>query len=382
MVMQCGVIEMQFEVEASDGLARAGKLHCRGRPIETPIFMPCGTYGAVKGLTPVQLIEIGSRVLLSNALHLTIRPGHQLIAELGGLHRFMQWDGPILTDSGGYQMYSLGVNVKIDDQGVTFRSTIDGDLIRITPSSCMDIQNQLGSDIVMVLDECASYDSSRATVLKAMHRSLQWARECRQSYRGSGNLFGIVQGGMDLELRNLHLRKLTEEDFAGYAIGGLSVGEPISAMHRLISEFVPEMPPRTPRYLMGVGTPNDLLHGIRYGVDMFDCVLPTRNARNGYLFTSQGVLRIRNAQFKYDENTLDPSCNCYTCKGFSRAYLHHLDRRKEILAATLLSLHNLHYYHKLMCEARAAIVKGCLLSYIQDTQAGWRLADEISTSTR
>lgn len=354
---------MNFEVVATDDHARAGVLTLRNTAVPTPVFMPCGTYGSVKSLTPTQLRDIGTTVLLGNALHLSIRPGHELIEELGGLHQFMQWPGPILTDSGGYQFFSLQEKTKIDDEGVSFQSPIDGSPIRLTPESSMDVQRALGSDIVMVLDQCARYPVSHANARTAMIRSMEWARICRHAYRGEGVLFGITQGSIYEDLRQESLEALTSIGFDGYAIGGLSVGETPDQMYDTLSRIVPSMPQEKPRYLMGVGTPKDLLMSVQAGVDMFDCVLPTRNARNGYAFTSRGIVKIRNAAYKRQFEALDPSCNCYTCEHFSRAYLHHLDKCGEMLASTLMSIHNLYYYHNLMSEIRDSIEQGCFLEY-------------------
>ncbi|MXW06860.1 MAG: tRNA guanosine(34) transglycosylase Tgt [Gammaproteobacteria bacterium] len=354
---------MNFEVVATDDNARAGVLTIRNNKVHTPVFMPCGTYGTVKSLTPTQLRDVGTTVLLGNALHLAIRPGHELIEELGGLHQFMQWSGPILTDSGGYQVFSLQGKTKIDDDGVSFQSPVDGSPIRLTPESSMDVQRALGSDIVMVLDQCTRYPVSHADARTAMVRSMQWARICRDSYLGTGELFGITQGSVYEDLRQESLEVLTSIGFGGYAIGGLSVGESPEQMYTTLNRIVPAMPQEKPRYLMGVGTPKDLIMSVQAGVDMFDCVLPTRNARNGYVFTSRGIVKIRNAAYKRQLEALDPSCRCYTCENFSRAYLHHLDKCGEMLASTLMSIHNLHYYHNLMRDIRDSIERGCFLEY-------------------
>lgn len=366
---------MKFEVVATDNNARAGVLTIRDTAVPTPVFMPCGTYGTVKSLTPPQLSETGTTILLGNAFHLVIRPGHELIGELGGLHKFMQWSGPILTDSGGYQIFSLQEKTKIDDDGVSFRSPVDGSPVRLTPESSMDVQRALGSDIVMVLDQCTRYPVSRGDARTAMVRSMQWARICHDSYRGAGVLFGITQGSVYEDLRQESLEALTSIGFDGYAIGGLSVGESPTQMYATLDRIVPAMPREKPRYLMGVGTPKDLLMSVQAGVDMFDCVLPTRNARNGYLFTSKGIVKIRNATYKRQSEALDPSCNCYTCKHFSRAYLHHLDKCGEMLASTLMSIHNLYYYHNLMREIRASIEQGCFLEYRERIVQNWEEAN-------
>ena len=365
---------MSFKIVATDANARVGELTIRNQVIPTPVFMPCGTYGTVKSLTPVQLRDTGTTILLGNALHLAIRPGHELIGELGGLHEFMQWPGPILTDSGGYQVFSLQEKTKVDDDGVSFQSPVDGSPVRLTPETSMDVQTAVGSDIVMVLDQCTRYPVSHKDARTAMIRSMQWAQICRDSYRGTGELFGITQGSVYEDLRQESLEALTSIGFDGYAIGGLSVGESPAQMYATLNQIVPSMPQERPRYLMGVGTPIDLLMSVQAGVDMFDCVLPTRNARNGYLFTSEGVVKIRNATYKKQFDALDPSCSCYTCKSFSRAYLHHLDKCGEMLAATLMSIHNLYYYHNLMREIRDSIEQGCFLQYRKRIGQSWEVA--------
>ena len=362
---------MNFEVVATDNNARTGVLTLRNKKVPTPVFMPCGTYGTVKSLTPSQLHEIGTTVLLANALHLAIRPGHELIEQLGGLHQFMQWPGPILTDSGGYQVFSLQEKTKIDDEGVSFQSPVDGAFVRLTPESSMDVQRALGSDIVMVLDQCTRYPVTHANARTAMIRSMEWARICRDAYRGEGVLFGITQGSIYEDLRQESSEALTSIGFDGYAIGGLSVGESPDQMYDTLDRIVPAMPREKPRYLMGVGTPKDLLMSVHAGVDMFDCVLPTRNARNGYVFTSRGIVKIRNAAYKRQLEALDPSCRCYTCENFSRAYLHPLDQCGEMLASSLMSIHNLYYYHNLMREIRDSIEQGCFLQYHERIIQNW-----------
>lgn len=362
---------MNFEVVATDDNARTGVLTIRDVAVPTPVFMPCGTYGTVKSLTPSLLSDTGTTILLGNALHLAIRPGHELISEIGGLHQFMQWSGPILTDSGGYQVFSLQEKTKIDDDGVSFQSPVDGSPIRLTPELSMEVQKSLGSDIVMVLDQCTRYPVSHTDARTAMVRSMEWARICRDSYCGAGMLFGITQGSVYEDLRRESLEALTSIGFDGYAIGGLSVGESSEQMYATLNRIVPVMPREKPRYLMGVGTPKDLLMSVRAGVDMFDCVLPTRNARNGYLFTSKGIVKIRNATYKNQFETLDPNCNCYTCEHFSRAYLHHLDKCGEMLASILMSIHNLHYYHNLMREIRESIKNCRFLKFLDGTMQEW-----------
>ena len=363
---------MKFEVVATDGSARMGVLTIRDQSIPTPVFMPCGTYGTVKSLTPPQLRDVGTTILLGNALHLAIRPGHELIEQLGGLHEFMQWPGAILTDSGGYQFFSLQDKTKVDEHGVSLQSPVNGDWIRLTPDFSMEVQQALGSDIVMVLDQCTRYPVSYGDAREAMVRSMRWARMCRDSYRGNGSLFGITQGSVYEDLRQESLQALTSIGFDGYAVGGLSVGESPQQMYETLSQIVPGMTLDKPRYLMGVGTPMDLLMSVQAGIDMFDCVLPTRNARNGYLFTSLGVLKIRNATHKSDSRALDPACSCYTCKHFSRAYLHHLDKCGEILASTLMSIHNLHYYHSLMLGIRESIEESRFAKYKTNIIEGWQ----------
>lgn len=362
---------MKFDLLCTDGTARRGRMTLNHGVVETPVFMPCGTYGSVKGMTPDQLIDVGTQVLLGNTFHLWILPGSELIHSLGGLHGFMQWQQPILTDSGGFQVYSLRDLAKVDDDGVTFRSPHDGDLLRLTPEKSMEIQKNLGSDIAMAFDECTDFPATKDTVRKSMARSMEWAKRSRESYTGSGSLFGIVQGGVFDELRAESLQSLRDIGFDGYAIGGLSVGESAEEMLAVLTSLVHQMPDDYPRYLMGVGTPSDLLHGIELGVDMFDCVLPTRNARNGYLFTSTGVVKIRNARYRTDPDPIDANCTCSTCRRFSRAYLHHLDKRGEMLGATLMTIHNLHYYHNLMKEARRAIEAGQWAQFATATRSVW-----------
>ena len=378
MATLCGVNAVNFKVVATDENARVSEFTIRSTAVSTPVFMPCGTYGTVKSLTPTQLREVGTTVLLGNALHLAIRPGYELFEQMGGLHQFMQWNGPILTDSGGYQFFSLHEKTKIDDDGVSFQSPVNGDWIRLTPEHSMEVQRVLASDIVMVLDQCTRYPVSLDDACIAMNRSMQWARTCRDSYSGSGALFGITQGSVYEELREQSLETLTSIGFDGYAVGGLSVGESPQQMYDLLSRIVPSMPQEKPRYLMGVGTPMDLLICVAAGIDMFDCVLPTRNARNGYLFTSQGIVKIRNAVHKTQFDAIDPNCSCYTCMHFSRAYLHHLDRCGEILASTLMSIHNLHYYHSLMRGIREAIEQGRYREYRECVIQGWQEASSKS----
>ncbi|MYD80102.1 MAG: tRNA guanosine(34) transglycosylase Tgt [Gammaproteobacteria bacterium] len=366
---------MKFEVLERDNQARVGRLDLVHGSVETPVFMPCGTYGSVKGMTPNQLEDVGTQMLLGNTFHLWILPGDEIIDALGGLHEFMQWHRPILTDSGGFQVHSLRDLAKVDDDGVTFRSPYNGDLLRLTPEKSMSIQQRLGSDIVMAFDECTDFPAPLADVRKSMLRSMDWAKRSMDSYNGPGTLFGIVQGGLFEDLRTESMEILREIGFDGYAVGGLSVGESPDEMFRLLDSFVPSMPPDNPRYLMGVGTPLDLLRGVQLGIDMFDCVLPTRNARNGYMFTSKGVVKIRNARYRDDPNPVDSSCSCTTCLKFSRAYLHLLDKRGEMLGPTLMTIHNLHYYHQLMSGVRDAIRKQTLAEFVGNTCSHWDLSN-------
>jgi queuine tRNA-ribosyltransferase len=367
-----------FDLLATEGSARRGSLATAHGPVETPVFMPCGTYGTVKAMTPRGLEEVGTRILLGNTFHLMLRPGDQVIRDLGGLHGFMGWDRPILTDSGGFQVWSLGELRKISERGVVFRSPVNGDRVELTPEISMSVQRHLGSDVVMVFDECTPHSASEAQVRESMGLSLRWAERCRQAY-GDGDpglLFGIVQGGMYPYLRRESLEGLLRLGFDGYAIGGLSVGETKAEMDAVLTALLPDMPADRPRYLMGVGTPEDLVRGVALGVDMFDCVLPTRNARNGYAFTSRGTVKIRNARHRLADEPLDPECDCYTCARFSRAYLHHLDRCGEMLGSMLMTQHNLAYYHGLMARLRASIETGTFRSLIETLRTGWTSPDE------
>lgn len=347
---------IRFELLAQDGAARRGRLQTAHGVIETPVFMPVGTQAAVKGLTPDQVRDAGASILLGNTYHLTLRPGDSVIAELGGLHRFMAWDRPILTDSGGFQIYSLAQTRKIDDRAAVFRSHIDGALVELTPERAVSIQENLGSDIAMCLDECPPHGTSPEYLRIAVERTIRWAARCRTAHRRTDQaLFAIVQGGTDLELRSRCARELTALGFPGYALGGFSVGETAAQMHSALAPTAALLPADRPRYLMGVGTPRDLLAGIRAGIDMFDCVMPTRNGRNALAFTDAGEVRLRNACHKRDPQPLQSDCSCYVCRHFSRAYLHHLFLAKEMLGPTLLSLHNVAFYCRLMAEARQAI---------------------------
>ena len=365
-----------FEVVAIDGQARFGRLQTQHGSIETPVFMPCGTYGTVKAVTPEALKEVGTQILLGNTFHLMLRPKDTLIADLGGLHQFMQWDKPILTDSGGFQAFSLKSIRKIEEDGITFRSPINGDRIFFSPEKAMTVQENLGSDIAMVLDECTPYPASRDEAAFSMQRSMRWARRSKNGYGGVGMLFGIVQGGMYLDLRKESIGILEDSEFPGYAIGGLSVGESKEELVRVLEGLMPHMPQGRPRYLMGVGTPMDIVKGILLGVDMFDCVLPTRNARNGYLYTREGLVKIRNAKHRQDNSPLDADCSCYCCSKFSRAYLHHLDKCGEILGSTLMTIHNLYYYHDLVHQLRRAIEKGRVSALVKTILEGWKSSDE------
>ena len=358
---------LQFELLGTAGAARRGRLRFARGVVETPAFMPVGTYGTVKGMLPRDLVSAGAEIVLGNTFHLMLRPGVDVIKQHGGLHGFMGWGGPILTDSGGFQVFSLGELRRIDERGVWFRSPIDGSPVELTPERSIEVQRALGSDVVMVFDECTPYPATHAQAEASLLLSLRWAERCKAAHAGSpAALFGIVQGGMFADLRERSLTGLLDLGFDGYALGGLSVGEPKGEMMGVLDHCAGRLPPDRPRYLMGVGTPEDLVESVARGIDMFDCVMPTRNARNGHLFTSAGVVRIRNARYRDDLTPLDPECSCYTCTHFSRAYLHHLEKCKEILGATLNTLHNLHYYQTLMAGLRGAIEAGRLAAFIDD----------------
>ncbi len=347
---------MQFSLFKTSGQARRGELILAHGKVATPAFMPVGTYGTVKAMSPVELHESGAQIVLGNTFHLWLRPGLEVIAAHGGLHRFMGWDGPILTDSGGFQVFSLGALRKISEEGVKFQSPVNGDKLFLTPEDSMQIQRVLNADIVMVFDECTPYPATENEAADSMRLSLRWAARSKSAHQNNPNaLFGIVQGGMHENLRDESLQGLENIGFEGYAIGGLSVGEPKQDMLRILCHTTPQMPVNKPRYLMGVGTPEDIVAAVGQGIDMFDCVMPTRNARNGWLFTQYGDIKIRNAMHKIDTRPLDENCACYTCRHFSRAYLHHLQRVNEILGARLNTIHNLHYYQQLMSEIRSAI---------------------------
>jgi len=361
---------MDFKLLAHDGLARRGRLTFDRGTIETPAFMPVGTYGSVKSVTPEEVIATGAEIVLGNTFHLMLRPGTEIINLHGDLHDFMRWQGPILTDSGGFQVFSLGDLRKITEQGVHFRSPINGAKVFLGPEESMAVQRALGSDIVMIFDECTPYPADELTAEKSMQLSLRWAKRSKQAHGDNPSaLFGIVQGGMHENLRDISLQGLTEIGFDGYAIGGLSVGEPKEDMIRILDHLGPRMPQDKPHYLMGVGRPEDLIEAVARGIDMFDCVMPTRNARNGHLFVHHGVVKIRNSRYKTDIDPLDPLCDCYTCKNYSRAYLHHLDRTGEMLGPRLNTIHNLHYYQTLMTGIRNAISTGTLKQFSQDFYA-------------
>src|SRR5258705_7097613 len=346
---------MKFAVHSTDGAARCGTLSLAHGEVETPVFMPVGTYGAVKAMSPAELAENGTRIVLGNTFHLWLRPGLEVIAAHGGLHRFMGWEGPILTDSGGFQVFSLGELRKISEDGVSFQSPVNGDACFLTPEESMRIQRVLNADIVMVFDECTPYPADLACARDSMELSLRWAERSKLAHDGNTNaLFGIVQGGMHEDLRDESVGALTAIGFDGYAIGGVSVGEPKEDMVRIVAHTAPRLPATHPRYLMGVGTPEDIVDAVSHGIDMFDCVLPTRNARNGWLFTRQGDVRIKNARHREDLSPLDAQCACYACRNFTRAYLHHLHRTNEILGAHLNTINNLHYYHDLTNGRREA----------------------------
>lgn len=364
-------IMLQFEILASEHLARRGRLTLNHGVVQTPIFMPVGTYGTVKGVLPSSLIEMDAQIILGNTFHLWMRPGLDVMAQFGGLHQFENWSRPILTDSGGFQVWSLGEMRKITEEGVHFASPVNGDKLFLSPEVSMQIQTTLNSDIVMQLDECTPYETkghvtTEAQARRSMEMSLRWAKRSRDEFTRLGNpnaLFGIVQGGMFEHLREESAAALAEMDFPGYAVGGVSVGEPKEEMLRIMAHTPRLLPECKPRYLMGVGTPEDLVAGVACGVDMFDCVMPTRNARNGHLFTRFGDLRLRNARYRDDPDPVDETCHCYTCRHFSRAYLHHLDRCGEMLGPMLTSIHNLHFYLNLMNEIRTAIDAKAFAAY-------------------
>ena len=347
---------MKFILEKTCGMARKGSLEFPRGTVRTPAFMPVGTYGTVKAMTPGEVRETGADIILGNTFHLMLRPGAEVIEEHGGLHGFMQWQRPILTDSGGFQVWSLAERRKISEEGVDFASPIDGSRVFMGPEESMAVQKSLGSDIVMIFDECTPYPATRQQAQDSMELSLRWAERSRRAHEGNpAALFGIVQGGMYEDLRVRSARGLMEIGFDGYAIGGLSVGEPHDERDKVLECTVPELPADRPRYLMGVGRPEDIIAGVIRGIDMFDCVMPTRNARNGYLFTSSGVLKIRNARYEKDLRPIDPDCDCEACRHYSRSYIKHLERCNEILGARLMTIHNLRFYQNLMQGLRDAI---------------------------
>jgi queuine tRNA-ribosyltransferase len=358
---------MKFELLNDDGIARRARLTFDRGTVETPAFMPVGTYGTVKAMTPEELHEVGTEIILGNTFHLMLRPGTDIIRAHGGLHGFMHWDGPILTDSGGFQVFSLAELRKITEEGVSFRSPVNGDSVFLSPEDSIRVQHELGADIVMVFDECTPYPASESQARDSMRLSLRWARRCKSAHGDhSSALFGIVQGGVYPGLRRESLAGLKDIGFEGYALGGLAVGESEAERLAVLEALAPDLPAERPRYLMGVGTPEDLVKAVARGMDMFDCVLPTRNARNGHLFTHRGVLRIRNSEHQADTRPIDETCGCYTCRNYSRAYLRHLDKCGDILAPRLMTLHNLYYYQRLMAEMRAALESGRFDAFAAD----------------
>ena len=358
---------MQFDLITTDHTARRGRLNFERGTVETPAFMPVGTYGTVKAMTPEELTDLGAQIILGNTFHLMLRPGTDIIRKHGDLHDFMHWDGPILTDSGGFQVFSLAKMRKITEQGVVFQSPIDGARIELTPELSMQVQRELGSDIVMIFDECTPYPATREQVEASMQLSLRWAERSKRAHEGNASaLFGIVQGGMYEDLREVSANGLSAIGFDGYAIGGLSVGEPEDERNHILERVAPLLPESKPRYLMGVGRPEDIVEAVRRGIDMFDCVIPTRNARTGFLYTRNGILRIRNSRYRDDTRPIDESCDCYTCRHYSRAYLRHLDKCGEILGSRLNTIHNLHYYQALMQRIRAAIEAGSFEEFMRE----------------
>lgn len=361
---------MKFEKLAQSGRARRGRLTLEHGVVETPVFMPVGTYGTVKGMLPRDIEDIQAQIILGNTFHLYLRPGLDVIEAHGGLHKFMKWDKPILTDSGGFQVFSLGAMRKIKEEGVTFRSPIDGSKVFLSPEVSMEIQKTLNSDIVMIFDECTPYPATHEEAQKSLQLSLRWAKRCKTHHHdelnNSNALFGIIQGGMYEDLREESLTGLLEIGFDGYAIGGLSVGEPKEEMIKVLDYLPNKMPADKPRYLMGVGKPEDIVEGIRRGVDMFDCVMPTRNARNGHYFVTDGLVRIRNSKYRHDQQPLDPLCDCYTCTNFTRAYLFHLEKCGEMLGSMLGTIHNLRYYQRFTQDIRNALDNGTFDAFVED----------------
>lgn len=363
---------MQFTVSQTDGQARLGALQFVRGQVDTPAFMPVGTAGTVKAVTMPEVAATGAQIVLGNTFHLWLRPGTEIIQLHGDLHDFMQWPGPILTDSGGFQVFSLGKIRQLTEAGATFQSPLDGRAVFLSPEVSIEVQHALGADIIMVLDECTPYPATYEEAEKSMALSVRWAKRCQEAHANhSSALFGIVQGGMYRDLRLQCIEQLAAMNFAGYALGGLSVGEPKPLLLEILAACAPQLPADKPRYLMGVGTPADLIMGVYHGIDMFDCVMPTRNARNGHLFTSQGVVRIRNSAYRRDTRPLDQNCSCDTCQHYSRAYLRHLHHSHEILGARLLSVHNLHYYQTVMQCLRRGIEQGTLSETIRTIFAGW-----------
>ena len=361
---------MKFDLHKTEGKARRGTLSFPRGEVQTPAFMPVGTYGSVKGMLPRDVKATGAEIILGNTFHLWLRPGIDIIKGAGDLHDFMQWDKPMLTDSGGFQVFSLGKMRKITEHGVTFQSPVNGDKVELTPEKSMEIQAALGSDMVMIFDECTPFPATHKEAKDSMEMSLRWAQRSKDAHGDSESaLFGIIQGGMYEDLRDVSMEGLEQVGFDGYAIGGLSVGEPKEDMIRILDHTAHQMPKNKPRYLMGVGKPEDLVEGVRRGIDMFDCVMPTRNARNGHLFIDTGVLKLRNAVNKTDHGPVDETCDCYTCQNFSRAYLHHLDKCKEIQGSTLNTIHNLHFYQTVMAGLRKALDEGTLTAFVEEFYA-------------
>jgi len=365
---------MKFDVHSQSAAARSGTLTFRRGKVQTPAFMPVGTYGTIKSVTPEEIAADGAQIVLGNTFHLMLRPGTEIIRKHGGLHEFMHWDGPILTDSGGYQVFSLAAMRKLTEEGVRFQSPVNGDEVFLTPEKSIEVQHDLNADVTMIFDECTPYPASESEARESMELSLRWAQRSRSRFdelrdadpdRGEA-LFGIVQGGIYNHLREESLRGLCKIGFDGYALGGLAVGEPEAERMDVLDELLPKMPEDCPRYLMGIGTPVDIAESVLRGVDMFDCVIPTRHARNGQLFTSRGTVKFRHAQFAADTSAPDPDCGCYTCSNYSLAYLRHLDKCGEILGPRLATLHNLHYYQKLMGNLRAAIQAGSVADFARD----------------
>jgi queuine tRNA-ribosyltransferase len=377
---------MHFDLLATDGAARRGRLTFDRGTVETPAFMPVGTYGSVKAMTPRDLVEVGAEIILGNTFHLFLRPGLDIVGEFGGLHRFIGWKAPILTDSGGFQVFSLAHKRKITEQGVTFASPVDGSKVFLSPEESMRIQTVLDSDIAMIFDECTPYPATEKAAAESMELSLRWAQRSRRSFddlRNPNALFGIVQGSVYENLRRRSAEGLVQIGFDGYAVGGLAVGEPEAERNHTLDFTVPLLPQDRPRYLMGVGRPEDIVEAVRRGIDMFDCVMPTRNARNGFLFTSEGTLRIRNARFANDTRVIEEGCACYACSnGFSRAYLRHLDRCNEILGSQLATIHNLHHYQGLMASLREAIAVGHLEDFVTEFYARRQTSDPLSPPGR